>query len=116
MGRSNQPPLLFYRRSMEEQLTYPQALEQLRGAYEREKIQLTVMVSTLQGGAAQQERIIKELKEKLENAQNIVADNVQTILRLQSDLNIRDNPTPHPYTHPIRDLPAYSRVKRSSYA
>ena len=99
---------------MEEQLTYPQALEQLRGAYEREKIQLTVMVSTLQGSAAQQERIIKELKEKLEDAQNTISDNVQTIGRLQRALNIRDNPTPYPYTHPIRTLPAYSRIKRSN--
>ena len=102
---------------MKEQLTYPEALEQLRGAYEREKIQLTVMVSTLQGGAGQQERIIKELKEKLAKAQEIVADNVKTIVRLQKELDIKVNPIPHPYTHPIREVPAYGRVKRSeSYA
>ena len=33
---------------MAEQLTYPEALEQLRKAYEREKIQLTAKISTLE--------------------------------------------------------------------
>jgi len=33
---------------VKEQLTYPEALEQLRKAYEQEKIQLTARISTLE--------------------------------------------------------------------
>ena len=70
-----------------EQTTYPEALEVLRGAYEREKIKLTVMISTHEVTISQQTIQINNLKEKLEKAQSIVADNVQTILRLQNSTN-----------------------------
>jgi len=52
---------------MSEQLTYEQALEQLRGAYEREKIYLTVHISTLQVSINQQSIKIKELEEELDD-------------------------------------------------
>ena len=64
-----------------EQLTYPQALEVLRAAYEHEKIQLKIQ--------KQQEKI-------------------DTLER-----KIKKIPEPHPYTHPIRDMPISTRIKRS---
>ena len=67
----------------EEQQTYSQALELLRAAYEHEKIQLTAHISTLQVTVNQQAITIKKLQERLIEAQDIVSDNVQTILRLQ---------------------------------
>ena len=74
---------------MEEQLTYPQALEELRKAYEREKIQLTAHISTLDVLIAQLQRDIEQLKwEKT------------------------PTPEPYPYTHPIRDMPISTRIKR----
>ena len=48
-----------------EQMKYPEALEQLRKAYEQEKIQLTAHISTLDVLIAQLQREIKNLKEKL---------------------------------------------------
>ena len=75
---------------MTEQMKYPEALEQLRAAYEHEKIQLTAHISTLEVTVSQltikvkgQQGKIKKLEEQLEKAQDIVSDNVQTILRLQ---------------------------------
>jgi len=50
---------------MDEQLTYPQALEQLRKAYEREKIQLTAHISTLDVLVSQLQREIKGLEKKV---------------------------------------------------
>ena len=50
---------------MDEQLTYPKALEQLRGAYEQEKIRLTVQISTLQVTVDQQEIHIKQLEHQV---------------------------------------------------
>jgi len=55
----------------------------LKGAYERDVILYKVMQSTLEGGAGQQEIRIKKLEEQLAKAQEVVEDNVQTILRLQ---------------------------------
>ena len=68
---------------MTEQMKYPEALEQLRKAYEQEKIQLTAHISTLEVTVNQQSIIIKKLQDSLEKAQEIVSDNIQTILRLQ---------------------------------
>ena len=51
-----------------EQLTYPQALEQLRKAYEREKIQLTAHISTLDVLVAQLQREIKQLNGERDDA------------------------------------------------
>jgi len=72
---------------MTEQMTYPEALAQLRAAYEHEKIQLTALNSTLQVTVNQQSITIKKLQVSLEKAQGIVADNIQTILRLQESTN-----------------------------
>ena len=47
------------------QLTYPEALEQLRTAYEQEKIVLTSHISTLQVSVNQQSIKIKQLEEQL---------------------------------------------------
>jgi len=79
---------------MDEPLTYPQALEQLRGAYEREKIQLTAHISTLDVLIAQLQREIEQLKwEKIDTPEETT-------------------PEPYPYTHPVRDMPIYNRVER----
>lgn len=48
---------------MNEQIKYPEALEQLRKAYEQEKIQLTTHISTLEVRISQQEIKIKKLEE-----------------------------------------------------
>ena len=53
------------------QLTYPEALEQLRDAYEHEKIVLTAQISTLQVSVGQQSIKIKRLEEQLETFQQI---------------------------------------------
>lgn len=68
-------------------LTYPEALEQLRKAYEQEKIQLTAHISTLEVTVSQQAITVSNLQNSLVKAQNIIADNVQTILRLQECTN-----------------------------
>ena len=70
-----------------QQLTYNEALEDLRKAYEREKIQLTALNSTLQVTVNQQAITVKNLQDSLVKAQNIISDNVQTILRLQECTN-----------------------------
>jgi len=46
------------------QVTYPDALEILRGAYEREKIQLTAHISTLEVSISQLKVKIKKLEEQ----------------------------------------------------
>ena len=48
---------------MDEQLTYAEAVEQLRKAYEREKIQLKKHIAKLQITVHQQEIHIKQIKE-----------------------------------------------------
>jgi len=53
------------------QLTYPEALEQLRAAYEQEKIQLTAKISSLEVAVGQQSIQIKRLKEQFETLQQI---------------------------------------------
>jgi len=75
---------------MKEQLTYPEALEVLRAAYEQEKIQLTVKISTL-------EVTISQLQGELD----------------RRDKEVKKDPQPYPYTHPIRNLPEFSKSKRS---
>jgi len=50
---------------MSEQLTYAEALEELRGAYEREKIQLTARISTLEVALSQQSIHITKLEKEL---------------------------------------------------
>ena len=47
------------------QLTYQEALEELKGAYEREKIQLTAQISTLQVSVGQQQILMKRLESDL---------------------------------------------------
>ena len=53
------------------QLSYTEALEQLRDAYEHEKIVLTAQISTLQVSVGQQSIKIKRLEEQLETFQQI---------------------------------------------
>ena len=86
----------------------------LKGAYERDVILYKVMQSTLEGGAGQQAIRIKKLEEQLAKAQEVVEDNVQTILRLQHrilELDPEYKPDAYPFTHPIRDIPNYSKVR-----
>tara|TARA_B100000949_G_C14136625_1_gene388909 strand:- start:69 stop:254 length:186 start_codon:yes stop_codon:yes gene_type:complete len=47
------------------QLTYAEAVEQLRAAYEHEKIVLTTKISTLEVSISQQSIKIKSLEEQL---------------------------------------------------
>ena len=68
-------------------MKYPEALEQLRKAYEQEKIQLTAHISALEVTVSQQAITVSNLQNSLVKAQNIIADNVQTILRLQESTN-----------------------------
>jgi len=83
-----------------QQLTYNEALEQLRAAYEHEKIVLTARISTLEVSVGQQSITIKKLQDSLEKAQaktdtyySTISKylqytfNVQTILRLQESTN-----------------------------
>ena len=72
---------------MSEQIKYTEALEQLRAAYEHEKIVLTARISTLEVSIGQQDIAIKTLNDSLAKAQDIVSDNIQTILRLQDSIN-----------------------------
>ena len=53
------------------QLTYPEALEQLRAAYEHEKIVLTARISTLEVTVGQQTIKIQKLEEELKPLQQI---------------------------------------------
>lgn len=69
------------------QFASSEALENLRKAYEREKIQLTALNSTLHVTVNQQAITAKNLQGSLVKAQNIISDNVQTILRLQECTN-----------------------------
>jgi len=50
---------------MDKQLTYLEAVEELRRAYEREQIQLTSQISTLQLSVNQQTIRIKYLEKEL---------------------------------------------------
>jgi len=77
-----------------EQLTYPEALEQLRAAYEQEKIQLTAKVSSLEVTVGQQSIEIKKLQETVEGdlttcsieAWDLVDEQVIEIKNLQMDV------------------------------
>jgi len=53
---------------MKKQLTYTEALEQLRVAYGQEKIQLTAKVSTLEVSVSQLQIKIKKLEGEKDNA------------------------------------------------
>jgi len=53
------------------QLTYPEALEQLRAAYEHEKIVLTAHISTLEVTVGQQSIQVKRLEEQVKTLQQI---------------------------------------------
>ena len=106
---------------------------------EHREVELTTRISTLEVTVGQQTI-------QLQKAQEVVEDNVQTILRLQGELRVSDaevnslleqneilygtieehtltddsfihqytggtkTPVPCPYTHPIREVPEYSKV------
>jgi len=55
---------------MVEQLAYPEALEQLRAAYEQEKIQLTARISTLEVALSQQSIHITQLEKELSSKES----------------------------------------------
>ena len=123
----------------------------LKGAYERDIIYYKTMITS-------HEVTIGQQSIQLKKAQEVVEDNVQTILRLQMELKTSDaevdslleqneilyslvpdgsikesgeypnisssgrgmiqypfnpegKPEPYPYTHPIREIPDYSKVK-----
>ena len=135
---------------MTEQIQFPEALEQLKGAYERDVILYKVMVSTLEGGAGQQERIMKEKDKRIEELEAQLRElqdwdsadmpNGERVYNtgrgmIQYPFNpegeepycmqcsgdegyldecicgVEDTPTPYPYTHPIKEIPPYSRVR-----
>ena len=107
---------------MTEQIQFPEALEQLKGAYERDVILYKVMVSTLEGGAGQQERIMKEKDKRIEILEAQVKelqgwDFENIIDKIYGEHNVLlvdwpwGEPEPYPFTHPIRDIPAYSKVR-----
>ena len=148
--------------------------ETILQSIERKEVYYKTMITTHEVTIGQQTIQIKRLKEQLDNAQMIVTDGINTILRLQGELRVSDaevdslleqneilygtievsgeridacpccnndvsfdgelrhvlsdttasgrgmiqypfNPEgekePYPYTHPIRDIPDYSRVK-----
>ena len=90
----------------------------LKGAYERDIIYYKVMESTLKGGAGQQERIMKEKDKRIEELEAEVDSLLfqNEILYTQLKHHIPDEKIcdvkPHPYTHPIRDIPDYAKVKK----
>jgi len=53
---------------MAEQITYDEALEILRAAYEQEKIKLTAYISTLQVEVSQLQIKVKKLRGDKDNA------------------------------------------------
>ena len=68
-------------------------------------IQYTTKLSTLEVAVSQQMIQIKKLEEETESQK-------VTIKYLMAERGEYPNePEPHPYTHPIRDVPDYSRVK-----
>ena len=122
----------------------------LKGAYERDIIYYKAMVSSLEVGAGQQERLIKEKDKRIEELEAQLRElqdwdsadmpNGERIYNtgrgmIQYPFNpegeelycmqcsgdegyldecicgVDDTPTPYPYTHPIREVPAYGRVK-----
>ena len=100
---------------MTEQIQFPEALEQLKGAYERDVILYKVMVSTLEGGAGQQERIMKEKDKRIEileaQLKELQGWNFENIIdKIYGEHKTKEQ-EPYPFTHPIRDIPAYSKVK-----
>ena len=148
--------------------------ETILQSIERKEVYYKTMITTHEVTIGQQTIQIKKLKEQLDNAQMIVTDGINTILRLQGELRVSDaevdslleqneilygtidvsgerldtcpccnndvffdgelrhvlsdttasgrgmiqypfnpegKPEPYPYTHPIRDIPDYSKVK-----
>ena len=148
--------------------------ETILQSIERKEVYYKTMITTHEVTIGQQTIQIKKLKEQLDNAQMIVTDGINTILRLQGELRVSDaevdslleqneilygtidvsgeridacpccnndvsfdgelrhvlsdttasgrgmiqypfnpegTPEPYPYTHPIREIPDYSRVK-----
>ena len=91
----------------DEQITFYEALDQLRGAFERELIYYKVMVSTLEGGAGQQSRLMKEKDYYIDELETELYELKFNVKELKDELN--KAPEPYPYTNPIRDLPEYSK-------
>ena len=101
--------------------TILESIENLRGVIERKEVYYKTMISTHEVTISQQTIRIKKLEEQLAKAQEVVEDDVQTILRLQAEAYVPDGvplldwpwgePEPYPFTHPIRDIPDYSKVR-----
>jgi len=93
-----------------QQLKYPEALEQLRAAYEQEKIQLTAHISTLEVSVSQltikvkgQQGKIKKLEKQIEQLTKDINQNATAIAKTATT----DTPESYPYTHPIRPIFAH---------
>ena len=74
------------------------AQEQLRRVYERETVRYTVKISTLGVTINQQNIKIKKLEKQIKE--------------LKKDADKTKTPEAFPYTYPIRDIPAYGKVKK----
>ena len=83
--------------------------------------QQSIRIQKLEEQIGQQTIQLQRQEEKLAKAQEVVEDNVQTILRLQAEAYVPENvplldwpwgePEPYPYTHPIRDIGTSGRIK-----
>ena len=101
--------------------TIHEAIDKLREDIVSQQIYYKTMISTHEVTISQQTIRIKKLEEQLAKAQEVVEDDVQTILRLQAEAYVPDGvplldwpwgePEPYPFTHPIRDIPDYSKVR-----
>ena len=94
-----------------EQQSFEQVLQRLKGVHERELIYYKVMVSTLEGGAGQQERILKEKDYYIDELETSLYELRLELQSLKDEYNIDTLPEPYPYTNPIREVPPYGQVR-----
>lgn len=97
----------------QEQQSFEQVMQRLRGVHENELIHYKVMVSTLETGAGQQARIMKEKDYYIDELETSLYALRLELQSLRDEYNIDTPPEPYPYTNPVRDIPAYSQVRRT---
>jgi len=83
-------------------------VQELRSLCSIQAVEYTTKISTLEVTVSQQMIQIRKLEEETESQK-------VTIKYLMAERGEYPNePEPYSYTHPIRDVPDYSKVKRSS--